>query len=137
MRRQTWKLTKENIHAAFSDQLAGAAGGRYHEVSRRLVMVLAFFVRQAMDGVDQLYSCSNEEQNASACADGSDLQLLMAFVLVHAVHYAGAVGAGQGAAVGFFNWLGFGATIMLTITLYEKRPTNLFCMNSGFQMISC
>ena len=29
---------------------------------------------------------------------------VMAFVLVHAVHYAGAVGSGQGAAVGFFNW---------------------------------
>src|SRR5947209_4346317 len=32
---------------------------------------------------------------------------VMAFVLVHAVHYAGAASAGTGAAVGFFNWLGF------------------------------
>jgi uncharacterized protein DUF1761 len=55
---------------------------------------------------------------------------------VHAVHYAGAVGAGQGAAVGFFNWLGFVATGMLTVTLYEKRPAKLFWINSGFQMIS-
>ena len=30
---------------------------------------------------------------------------LMAFVLVHAVHYAGAHNWPQGAAVGFFNWL--------------------------------
>jgi len=38
---------------------------------------------------------------------------LMAFVLVHAVHYAGANGWGQGAAVGFFNWLGFVAVATL------------------------
>ena len=60
----------------------------------------------------------------------------MAFVLVHAVHYAGAVGAGQGAAVGFFNWLGFVATVMLTVTLHEKRPAKLLWINSGFQLIS-
>jgi len=61
---------------------------------------------------------------------------LMAFVLVHAVHYAGAAGAGQGAAVGFFNWLGFISTVMLMMTLYEKRSAKLFWINSGFQLIS-
>ena len=61
---------------------------------------------------------------------------IMAFVLVHAVHYAGAVNAGQGAAVGFFNWLGFIATVMLMLSLYEKRPARLFWINSGFQLIS-
>lgn len=61
---------------------------------------------------------------------------VMAFVLVHAVHYAGAVNASQGAAVGFFNWLGFIATVMLMLTLYEKRPAKLLWINSGFQLIS-
>jgi uncharacterized protein DUF1761 len=61
---------------------------------------------------------------------------VMAFVLVHAVHYAGALSAGQGAAVGFFNWLGFIATVMLMMTLYEKRSAKLFWINSGFQLIS-
>lgn len=61
---------------------------------------------------------------------------VMAFVLVHAVHYAGAVNAGQGALVGFFNWLGFIATVMLMLTLYEKRPAKLLWINSGFQLIS-
>jgi hypothetical protein len=40
------------------------------------------------------------------------------------------------AAVGFFNWLGFVATVMLTVTLYEKRPAKLFWIDSGFQLIS-
>lgn len=61
---------------------------------------------------------------------------IMSFVLVHAVHYAGATSAGQGAAVGFFNWLGFIATVMLATTLYEKRPIKLFLINSGFNLIS-
>jgi hypothetical protein len=61
---------------------------------------------------------------------------IMAFVLVHAVHYAGATGAGQGAAVGFFNWLGFIATVTFAATLYEKRPFKLFLINNGFQLIS-
>jgi len=61
---------------------------------------------------------------------------VMAFVLVHAVHYAGATNAGRGAAVGFFNWLGFIATITLMSTLYEKRPAKLFWINAGFQLVS-
>jgi hypothetical protein len=33
--------------------------------------------------------------------------IVMTFVLAHAVYYAGAHGPAAGAAVGFFNWLGF------------------------------
>jgi hypothetical protein len=62
--------------------------------------------------------------------------LVMAFVLVHAVHYAGAVGITQGAVVGFFIWLGFVATVTLGITLYEKKPFALFVITNGWQLIS-
>lgn len=61
---------------------------------------------------------------------------IMAFLLVHAVHYAGANSIAQGAAVGFFNWLGFIAVTMFMTTLYEKRPFKLFLINSGFQLLS-
>ena len=61
---------------------------------------------------------------------------ILAFVLVHAVHYAGARGAAQGAAVGFFNWLGFIGAVSFVTTLYEKRPFKLFLINNGFQLIS-
>lgn len=60
---------------------------------------------------------------------------VMAFVLAHAVHYAGAVNAKQGAAVGFFNWLGFIAVVMLESTLSEHRPFKLFTLNNGFQLL--
>lgn len=61
---------------------------------------------------------------------------IMAFVLVHAVHYAGANSAGQGAAVGFFNWLGFIAVVTFASVMYEKRPLKLFLINNGFQLLS-
>jgi hypothetical protein len=60
---------------------------------------------------------------------------VMAFVLVHATHYAGAATAAQGAAVGFFNWLGFVAVSTLFSVTFEKRPFALWTINNGFQLI--
>lgn len=62
--------------------------------------------------------------------------LIMAFVLVHAVVYAGAATVGQGVAVGFFNWLGFIAVTMLGLVFYENRPFKLFLINNGFLLLS-
>lgn len=62
--------------------------------------------------------------------------LVMAFVLVHATHYAGAHGIGQGAAVGFFNWLGFVAPVMLSMTIYEQRPFRLFLIGAGYLLVA-
>jgi len=56
---------------------------------------------------------------------------LMAFVLVHAVHHAGAHSWAQGAAVGFFNWLGFVAVATLGSVTFEKRPSKLYLINNG------
>ena len=61
---------------------------------------------------------------------------VMAFVLVHAVHYAGAHGIGQGAAVGFFNWLGFVAVATLGMVTFEKRPLKLYLINNGYLVIA-
>jgi hypothetical protein len=60
---------------------------------------------------------------------------VMAFVLVHATHYAGAATAAQGAAVGFFNWVGFVAVSTLFTVTFEKRPFALWAINNGFQLI--
>lgn len=60
---------------------------------------------------------------------------IMAFVLMHAVRYAGATLAWQGAMVGFLNWLGFVFVVTFTSVLYEKRPFKLFLINNGFQLL--
>ena len=62
--------------------------------------------------------------------------LVMAFVLVHAVHYAGATTLVLGAVVGFFNWLGFIAVGNLAGVLYEKKPFNLFLIDISGQLIA-
>ena len=62
---------------------------------------------------------------------------LMAFVLVHAVHYAGAHNWAQGAAVGFFNWLGFVAVATLGSVTFEKRPLKLYLINNGYLFSRC
>jgi len=61
---------------------------------------------------------------------------LMAFVLLHAVHYAGVHSWGQGAAVGFFNWIGFVAVATLGAVTFEKRPLKLYIINNGYLLIS-
>jgi hypothetical protein len=62
--------------------------------------------------------------------------LLMAFVLAHAVAYAGAQGPAQGAMVGFFNWLGFVATVTLMMTFSQPNPAKTWLIQNGYQAIS-
>jgi len=61
--------------------------------------------------------------------------LLMAFVLVHAVRYAGATNAPQGAAVGFFNWLGFVFVIGLEEYGAVKYPFKLVAIKTGGYLV--
>src|SRR5450432_2123822 len=61
---------------------------------------------------------------------------VMAFVLVHAVHYAGAKTFQDGAAVGIFNWLGFIAVVTLTTTAYEGKSFKLFLFNNFYYAVS-
>lgn len=60
---------------------------------------------------------------------------VMAFVLLHAIHYAGAANVGQGVAVAFFNWLGFVVVATLFSVTFEKRPFALFRINAVFQLV--
>ena len=62
--------------------------------------------------------------------------LIMAYVLVHAVHYAGATTLLMGAAVGFLNWLGFVAVTHLGSVTFEKHPFELFVLNMSYQAIA-
>lgn len=62
--------------------------------------------------------------------------LIMAFVLVHAVRYAGATTAVQGMAVGLLNWLGFVAVVTIGSVTYERKPFDLFLLINGYLLIS-
>lgn len=57
--------------------------------------------------------------------------LVQAYILAHGVDYAGAASAIQGAAVGFWLWLGFVAATGVGSYLFEGRPLRLYAINSG------
>jgi hypothetical protein len=62
--------------------------------------------------------------------------LVMAFVLVHAIRYAGATGLGQGLSVTFWNWLGFVVAVLLGSVTYEHRPFRFFAINAGYRFVA-
>ncbi len=62
--------------------------------------------------------------------------VLMTFVLAHAVSYAGATSFGTGAAVGFFNWLGFVLVVLLDDWAAAKRPAALLGINAGANLVA-
>jgi hypothetical protein len=62
--------------------------------------------------------------------------VVMTFVLAHAVYYAGARGPALGAAVGFFNWLGFILVVHLDDWAAAKRPFKLVAINAGNTLVS-
>jgi hypothetical protein len=83
--------------------------------------------------------CSPEDmRKALPRAIPADLifSFIMAFVLLHAVYYAGAKTWLTGAVVGVLNWLGFILAVSLPQTLYEKRPLRLLLINNGYLIIA-
>jgi hypothetical protein len=62
--------------------------------------------------------------------------VIMTFVLAHAVYYAGARTAATGAAVGFFNWLGFILVVQLDDWAAAKRPLDFLAINAGANLVS-
>jgi hypothetical protein len=94
----------------------------------------AFFHRwRAITGLDEKTINAGMPRAIAFDVIGS---LVMAFVLANAVGYAGAATIGQGAAVGFFNWLGFIAAVQLSETLHEHRPLRFFAINTGYNFIA-
>ncbi len=84
-------------------------------------------------GVSQQQMKSTFPKAMAADVVGS---LVMSFVLVHAIVYAGANGLVQGAIVGFLNWLGFIAFVLASGNIYEQRPLGYYGINAGYQLIA-
>ncbi|HEY2824847.1 MAG TPA: DUF1761 domain-containing protein, partial [Gemmatimonadales bacterium] len=95
-----------------------------------------FFRRwRTLAGLEQLSMEQMQQGMGKGIAITLAADAVMAYVLVHATHYAGAQGPLQGAAVGFFTWLGFVFTTMMVSANPEKRPYGLVFINSGYQLL--
>ena len=66
--------------------------------------------------------------------------LLMAFVLSHALIFAGTYlntsGISAGLQTGFWNWLGFVAPVTIGTVLWDGKPWKLWFINSGFYLVT-
>ena len=61
--------------------------------------------------------------------------LLMAYILRYFVAYAQASTILDGAIVGFWLWLGFVATNMIGMVLWEGKPFKLYLINAGHVLV--
>lgn len=62
--------------------------------------------------------------------------LVISAVLAHFVHATHATTAFEGAKVGFFAWLGFGATIPFSAVLWERKPLNLYLIHTSCLLVA-
>jgi hypothetical protein len=69
---------------------------------------------------------------------GVDLvsSFVLAWILAHAIGYAGAKGIGGGAMVGFFNWLGFILAAQIPTLTWDKRDPKFFVSAQIFMLIA-
>jgi hypothetical protein len=61
--------------------------------------------------------------------------IIMAYVVAHIVSYAQATTLADGVLVGFWSWLGFVATTMLGVVLWEGKSKEYYLINAGYHLI--
>ncbi|HKD02247.1 MAG TPA: DUF1761 domain-containing protein [Terriglobales bacterium] len=61
--------------------------------------------------------------------------LISAFVLAKIIALTTVQTAFYGMKVAFAVWLGFVTTVQLTGALFSKQPTNLYLINTGYQLV--
>ena len=61
--------------------------------------------------------------------------LVMSFILANIISWAHIAGFARGSVMGVLIWMGFIAAPDLPQGLYEKRPFNLFAINSGYWLV--
>lgn len=62
--------------------------------------------------------------------------LIMSYVLAHFVDYIQAKTFVNGIVLGFWLWIGFFATTMLGIVLWEGKPIKLYLINAGHYLVA-
>ncbi|MBX4189281.1 DUF1761 domain-containing protein [Candidatus Parcubacteria bacterium] len=66
--------------------------------------------------------------------------LIMSWVLVYAITYAGltigTIGVTLGLLIGLMNWLGFIAPVTLGSVLWENKSWKLWWLNNGYYIVS-
>lgn len=62
--------------------------------------------------------------------------LILSFVLVHVMLWAGTTAFMSGVALATVCWLGFMAPPLFAQHIYERRPANLFAINAAYWLVA-
>ena len=62
--------------------------------------------------------------------------LVMAYVLAHFVQYTESSTISDGMLAGFWIWLGFIATVMIGMVLWEGKPWKLYFVKAGHELFA-
>ena len=62
--------------------------------------------------------------------------LVMAYVLAHFVQYTQSSTITEGMLTGFWIWLGFIATVMIGMVLWEGKPWKLYFIKAGHELVA-
>lgn len=62
--------------------------------------------------------------------------LVLSLVLAHLIQWSGATALPRGMYVGAICWAGFVAPVMLTESIFERRPAKLFAINAAYWMLA-
>ena len=62
--------------------------------------------------------------------------LVMSYILAHFVYYTQASTVLEGMLTGFWIWLGFIATVMLGIVLWEGKPWKLYFIKAAHELVA-
>jgi hypothetical protein len=61
---------------------------------------------------------------------------VLCMVLAHLVKWSGAVSMQRGLYVGAICWAGFMAPVMITESIFERRPAKLFAINAAYWLLA-
>ncbi len=62
--------------------------------------------------------------------------LILSFVLIHVIAWAGAATVTRGAELGIMCWVGFMAPPLFTQHIFENRRANLFAINAAYWLLA-
>lgn len=88
-----------------------------------------------LSGIDQRKMEDMKKKMAPSMVAGFIAMLIMSFVLAHVIRFATAANLVQGLQAGFWVWLGFVATVMLGMVLWEGKPFRLYVLNAAHYLV--
>jgi hypothetical protein len=79
---------------------------------------------------------AKEKGMAKSYAIGFVAVLISAFVLSNVINAMRASTLLDGALIGFWVWLGFVATVMLNMVLWDSKPVQLYLVNVSYYLVN-